>query len=60
MKGQKEMNEYFQKILDDIKSSTKEIKILPSINSVKKTIAEKYEIIRLEFDLLKQMYEVKE
>ncbi|MBD5507931.1 MAG: DUF2625 family protein [Lachnospiraceae bacterium] len=38
------MNENFQKILDDIKSSTKRIKILPSINSVKKTIREEYKI----------------
>ena len=38
------MNENFQKILDDIKSSTKTIKILPSNNSVKKRIREKYEI----------------
>ena len=38
------MNENFQKILDDIKSSTKTVKILPSINSVKTTIGEKYNI----------------
>ena len=38
------MNEKFQKILDDIKRSTKTIKILPSNNSVKKKIEEKYEI----------------
>ncbi|MDE6420652.1 MAG: DUF2625 family protein, partial [Lachnospiraceae bacterium] len=37
------MNESFQKILDDINNSKKTIKILPSINSVKKRI-EKYEI----------------
>ena len=33
-----------KKILDDIKSSTKTIKILPSNNAVKKGIREKYEI----------------
>ncbi|MBD5535724.1 MAG: DUF2625 family protein [Lachnospiraceae bacterium] len=38
------MNENFQKILDDIKSSTKTIKILPSNNAVKKSVEEKYEI----------------
>lgn len=38
------MNENFQKILDDIKSSTKTIKILPSNNAVKKRIGEKFEI----------------
>lgn len=38
------MNESFQNILDDIKSSTKTIKILPTDNAVKKRIREKYGI----------------
>ena len=40
----KEMNEKFQKIVDDIKSSAKTIKVLPSIDYVKENIRKKYEI----------------
>ncbi|MDE5995929.1 MAG: DUF2625 domain-containing protein [Eubacterium sp.] len=38
------MNEKFQKIVDDIKSSAKTIKVLPSIDYVKENIRKKYEI----------------
>ena len=38
------MNNNFQKILDDIKSSTKKVKLLPVDNAVKERIGEKYEM----------------
>ena len=38
------MDEYFRKILDDIKSSTKEVKVLPSDDAVREKMREKYEI----------------
>lgn len=37
-------NERFQKILDDIKKSTKIVKILPSDESVRKKLSEEYSI----------------
>ncbi len=38
------MNEKFQGILDDIKMSTKEVKVLPIDETVKKKVREKYSI----------------
>lgn len=38
------MDENFRKILDDINSSTKEVKILPSDGAVRERMREKYEI----------------
>lgn len=38
------MDENFRRIRDDIESSTKAVKILPSDNSVRERISEKYEI----------------
>ena len=38
------MNEKFQRILDDIKKSTKEVKVLPVDETVKEKVSEKYSI----------------